>query len=64
MSLAMILFWGTLAVVAVWLMRRGHVPTPRRAANILAERFARGEIDDEEYNRRRLLLHETESLHG
>ena len=32
-------------------------PTPSDAARILDERFARGEIDDDEYRRRRALLH-------
>ncbi|MFJ5901901.1 SHOCT domain-containing protein [Streptomyces sp. NPDC093064] len=48
---------------------RGHQPGPpsasdepgwgsRRAEDLLAERFARGEIDDEEYKRRLALLRE------
>ncbi|WP_234426131.1 SHOCT domain-containing protein [Streptomyces kebangsaanensis] len=48
---------------------RGHQPGPpsasggpgwggRRAEDLLAERFARGEIDEEEYERRLALLRE------
>ncbi|WP_438290502.1 SHOCT domain-containing protein [Streptomyces sp. HUAS TT7] len=49
-------------VVAVVLLRRGegvrHDRTPA-AEQLLAERFARGEIDDEEYRRRLAVLHDT-----
>ncbi|MGW2088889.1 SHOCT domain-containing protein [Streptomyces sp. NPDC001880] len=49
--------------------RRGHQPGPptssgehgwggRRAEELLAERFARGEIDEDEYKRRLALLRE------
>ena len=70
MSLMMIAFWGTVAAVAVWLIRASgasrsadaapRVPTPTRstrsADEVLAERFARGEIDEDEFKSRRALL--------
>lgn len=65
MSLVMVVFWGGLILLVVWLARgagRGR-PTGRpadptgHAAEVLAERFARGEIDEEEFNRRSELLH-------
>lgn len=65
MSLMMIVFWGALVALVVWLVRpvrRDHrdaaTPSSSRADEVLAERYARGEIDDEEYTRRRRLLHE------
>ena len=64
-SLMMILFWGGIIVVIVVAMRwlgsgssHGTTPaTPRnKALDILQERFARGEIDKEEFEERRRLL--------
>lgn len=68
-SIAMMVIMAVFVVVAVWavvtLVRHG---TPRRFADpdppdatpgawrILDERFARGEIDDDEYSRRRAAL--------
>jgi putative membrane protein len=54
MSLSMVAFWGLLIWGIVALFRRpsdgrGGRPDPER---ILAERFAAGEIDEEEYHRR------------
>lgn len=42
------------AFAAVWAVRR---PSDGYAAAVLARRFARGEIDAEEYERRRASLH-------
>lgn len=72
MSLMMLVFWGGLVVLVVFLVRgsdRSGAPsqttTPGRGADqLLAERFARGEIDEEEFTRRREVLrggHETPS---
>lgn len=64
-GLMMILFWGAVIVavvlVARWLSAQGHAgrtgPGARRdALDILRERFARGEINEEEFDRRRQLL--------
>ncbi|WP_406446173.1 SHOCT domain-containing protein [Streptomyces sp. NBC_00631] len=71
MSLGMIVFWGLIITVLVLLFRAlnrpapggSHdatsctQPTPPSAEQLLAERFARGEIDEEEYQRRRRVLH-------
>ncbi|MCQ9133013.1 SHOCT domain-containing protein [Streptomyces hilarionis] len=64
MSVGMILFWALVITALVLVFRavnRPHehthapaVPTPQQ---ILGERFARGEIDEEEYRRRLEALH-------
>lgn len=65
MSLMMLLFWGLLIGLVVWAVRSlragGESIQPRdaggRADEILAERYARGDIDEVEFQRRRGLLH-------
>lgn len=61
MSLMMLLFWGLVVALVVWLVRSARASTTGTAADrpedVLADRFARGEIDDEEFRRRRELLH-------
>ena len=58
MSLTMLLFWGGLVAFAVWMTHRlRSTGGPGRADQLLAERFARGEVDEDEYERRRELLH-------
>lgn len=63
MSVGMILFWAALITVGVLLFRAlsrpsgsgptGHLPPYRPGPEqLLAERFARGEIDEDEYHRR------------
>ena len=67
LGVGMLLFWGIVITGIVLLVRwaaggnRGGVtPTnltpPSDAQRILDERFARGEIDDDEYRRRREIL--------
>lgn len=66
MALMMLAFWGLIAAVAVAVIRGGSWrqsplgPSPGErgdaAMQILDERFARGEIDAEEYRTRRELL--------
>lgn len=66
MSLIMLAFWGLLAALVVWLMRSSRAaPTPpsvgsadhaQSSDEVLAHRFARGEIGEEEFSRRRGLL--------
>jgi uncharacterized membrane protein len=60
------LLWLVFAVAIVWLVVRGLTELERRRADgsnrsapddILRERFARGEIDAEEFERRLTLLH-------
>lgn len=57
MWLGGLLFWGALIAFGVWAVRRF---TEGRgsgdARRILSERFARGEIDEEEFARRRRAL--------
>lgn len=62
-AVMMLIFWGGLAAVAVFLVRGiGSRPTQRDekrradAREILAEQFARGEISEEEFERRRRVL--------
>lgn len=64
MSLMMLLFWGAAISLLVWLLRRGrstlstgeHGRTSDHANELLAERFARGEIDEAQFERGRTLL--------
>lgn len=66
MGLTMLAFWGLIAVLVVYAIHHlGHRPAnPINAAGApadqarqgLDERFARGEIDTDEYNRRRDVL--------
>ena len=62
MVLGMLGFWALAAIAAYALPRRrpaavGHTPAlPPSARQLLAERFARGEIDDDEYFRRLAVL--------
>lgn len=59
MSLMMILFWGGLIALVVWFVRQprrqgGDERSPDKSpSTILEERFARGEIDEEEFQKRR-----------
>ena len=60
MTLLMLLLWGALIFggIALWraTSRAGREERPasyRSAEQLLAERFARGEIDEDEYARRR-----------
>ena len=56
MAIAMVLFWGTVAWVVVTLARRPSTSARRDARDVLDERYARGEIDAEEYRTRRETL--------
>ncbi|MFF4762304.1 SHOCT domain-containing protein [Streptomyces sp. NPDC001292] len=73
MTVITVLFWAVLIVALIALVRyltgARHQPGPpppsgeggwqdRRAESLLAERFARGEIDEDEYKRRLALLRE------
>ena len=72
MTISSLLFWGLVIAGIVALVRyagrSSHVgappgdrPTPQQ---VLAERFARGEIDEDEYTRRLQVLDGTASTHG
>ncbi|MFF8191071.1 SHOCT domain-containing protein [Streptomyces bobili] len=61
MSASMILFWALIITAAVLLFRalsrptehpHTHAPAGPSPEQLLAERFARGEIDEEDYQRR------------
>jgi len=58
MTLTMLAFWGFVAWVVVTLVRQpgARHETAPDAEEILAERFARGDIDEEEYTKRRAIL--------
>ena len=65
MSVMMVVFWGLLIAVVVWVVRSFRrepdrptttQPAGEDADTVLAARFARGEIDDDEFTRRRDLL--------
>lgn len=56
----MVIFWAAVALLVVWAVRSwgggrpgpGHVrPPPQSALDIARERYARGEINDEETER-------------
>ncbi|HEY1347812.1 MAG TPA: SHOCT domain-containing protein [Streptosporangiaceae bacterium] len=60
---AMVLFWGSLLAAAVYLIRRRPAAATSGggtgpAEMTLAELYARGEIDAEEYRRRQAVLRE------
>lgn len=65
MAVMMVVFWGVIGWVVVSLIRHNsahsHPSQPQAAQRIegiriLDDRFARGEIDDDEYTRRRALI--------
>lgn len=61
MGLMMLVFWGGVVSVVVLLLRHAHAnegtnPPHHDAERILRERFARGEIDEDEYIARRTAL--------
>ena len=66
MGFMMLVFWGTIAALVVYVVRStGHrtdtppqsgTPAPDDALRVLDERFARGDIDADDYTRRRDLL--------
>lgn len=64
-SIMMVLFWGGLILLVIFAVRsmgagsgrgRDERELANRALEILEERFARGEIDKEEFEERRRLL--------
>ena len=75
MAIAMVIFWAVLIVGVVALLRHNRPVAPPASATIpthnaspsasnaaiaiLQERFARGELTEEEYTRRREILKET-----
>jgi len=53
MMLMMLVFWGLIIVALVlgirWLVTQGREPRPDSALDILRQRYARGEINKEEF---------------
>lgn len=71
MMFVMVLFWALVIAAIVWVLRRpshddqsagGMVGAHRSAEQILAERFARGEIDETEFTSRLAALHGQQKL--
>ena len=60
MTIGMVLFWAVAILGGVALVRHLTRPAPpahgATAEQVLAERFARGEIDEDEFDRRRKAL--------
>jgi putative membrane protein len=60
MSLTMLLLWLIVGWAIVAAVRSWHAPgtrdDPNRARQLLDERYARGEIDQDEYEHRRSVL--------
>jgi putative membrane protein len=56
--LVILVFWGGLIALAIGAVRRFRRPsgTSGNALNILNDRFARGEIDQQEYEKRKAAL--------
>jgi putative membrane protein len=71
-GLMMLIFWGGLVAVVVFLVRgfgaRSSQEEEKRsgpdALEILAERFARGEISEDEFDQRRRVLEHGSSVDG
>jgi putative membrane protein len=72
MMLGMLVFWGALIALVVWVLRGGATPSRAESApagepsahEILDRRLADGSIDVEEYERRRRLLDDAGSGGG
>ncbi|HXN02432.1 MAG TPA: SHOCT domain-containing protein [Candidatus Dormibacteraeota bacterium] len=55
--LIQLVFWGGLIVLVIWAVRRFSASrNSDNALSILNERFARGEIDQQEYDTRKATL--------
>ena len=55
MSIFMVLFWGTVVALGIWFFRsnsgRPYLAAGSSALDIARDRYARGEISDEEFQR-------------
>ncbi|MHB1171992.1 MAG: SHOCT domain-containing protein [Lacisediminihabitans sp.] len=68
MAIGMLLFWAAVITGIILLVRylgansqrHGEIRASGSAENLLAERFARGDIDEEEFTARRAALRRTE----
>lgn len=63
MSLMMLVFWGGLAAIVVFLVRSGRdrdeTKVGEDATDVLRRRYAAGEISREEFDEKRRVLEET-----
>ena len=68
MSLMMAAFWGIIAALVVWVVHSlSNKPSPTSSSqrqpaspdDVLADRFARGDINEDEFTSRRAVLHGT-----
>ena len=66
MALMMLVVWGLVAALVVWIVRSASGAQPANGGvarslpspdSVLADRFARGEIDEAEFASRRAALH-------
>jgi putative membrane protein len=58
-GIAWLVFWAALVIGVVYVLRRPRRPNPgHAAADALGERYARGEIDEDEYRKRLRVLRE------
>jgi putative membrane protein len=66
MGFMMVIFWGLVIALVVWLVRSarsgrgndaGSGISTQGADELLAQRFARGEIDEQQFAQRRAALH-------
>jgi putative membrane protein len=67
MTFSMLVFWGVLIAGMVWAIRSfqsGGTPSRSDARDILRERFARGEIDEDGFRRAMAALNDTEGPPG
>jgi putative membrane protein len=61
MTVMMVVIFGGLVAFVIWMARStvgpgAATPKDKDAEQLLAERFARGEIDEQEFTRQRALL--------
>ena len=58
MGISMLIFWGGVVALIIWPIRSGGRSSDPKLAplSVLEERFARGEIDAEEFESRRDVL--------
>lgn len=71
-GLMMLIFWGGLVALVVYLVRGSNARSSQGeekrsgpdALGVLAERFARGEISEDEFDQRRRVLEHRSSVDG
>ena len=64
MTAVMVAFWAALIWLVVYAIRSSDEPSTRRPEHILDERFARGEITEDEYRDGIAVLRETRPKAG